>query len=116
VAGLTPASASARSPARLSDHWLFNRSVAAAALAPAQAFYGTIQITASGITTPAGIRSVLNVSPTSSLPSPDPEPAGLVFHSVFGRAPARPDRHRFRQFGQPVTYSAAANTTAAAPG
>ncbi len=63
--------------------------VAAAALTPAQAFYGTIQITASGVTnSPQDYEVVLNVSPASTLPAPDPEPAGLVFHSVFGAAAA----------------------------
>jgi uncharacterized protein (TIGR03437 family) len=91
--------------------------VAAAALAPAQAFYGTIQITASGITnSPQEYEVVLNVSPTSSLPSPDPEPAGLVFHSVFGAgAPPAQTVTVFSSSASPVTYSAAANTTAGGP-
>jgi len=60
---------------------------AAAGLTPAQAYYGTIQITASGATnSPQNYLVVLNVAPPASLAAPDPEPAGLLFQSTFGAA------------------------------
>ncbi len=87
--------------------------VAAAALSPAQAYYGTIAITASGVSnSPVDYEVVLNVASPSTLPAPDPEPAGLVFQTVFGSgAPPAQTVTVFTSSASPITYSASASTS-----
>jgi hypothetical protein len=84
--------------------------VAAAALTPAQAYYGTIQIAAAGATnSPQNFLVILNVAPAKALPVPDPEPAGLIFISAAGgSAPAPKTITVYSSSPTAVNYSASA--------
>ena len=85
---------------------------AAAALTPAQAYYGTIQITASGVTnSPQNYLVILNVAAATSLAIPDPEPAGLLFESTVGGTAPAPQTVTVNS-NSPVsaTFSASAST------
>jgi len=87
---------------------------AAAALTPAQAYYGTIQLTANGVSnSPQSFQVILNVASPTVKPAPDPEPAGLIFQTVVGSTttPAPQTVTVFTSSATAVTYSAAASTT-----
>ncbi len=85
--------------------------VAAAALTPAQAYYGTIAITASGVSNSlVDYEVVLNVESATTLPAPDPEPPGVIFETVSGAAaPAPKTVTVYSNSPTPVTYSASAS-------
>ncbi len=105
----TSGSASAGSPATVG---YTIDPVAAAALSPAQPYYGTIQVTASGTSnSPQNFLVVLNVVSSAVLPIPAPSPAGLTFQSSLGAAaPATQIVNVFTGSPTAVTYAASGST------
>ncbi|HWE52541.1 MAG TPA: putative Ig domain-containing protein [Bryobacteraceae bacterium] len=86
--------------------------VAAAALTPAQAYYGTIQITANGVTnSPRNFIVILNVASATTLAVPDPEPAGLLFQTTVGASAPPPQTVTvFSTSPSAIAWSASAST------
>jgi uncharacterized protein (TIGR03437 family) len=76
------------------------------------AYYGTIQVVASGaVNTPQDFQVVLNISPTSTPVVPDPEPAGLIFLSSTP-GPLSPQTIQVLASSKtPLQFQASANTT-----
>ena len=94
-----------------------NYFVSSGALTAAQTYYGTIQITAAGITdSPQNFLVVLSVAPATAPPALNPSPSGLVFQSAFGAsAPASRSVTVFSNSGTGVPYSASASTANGIP-
>jgi uncharacterized protein (TIGR03437 family) len=88
----------------------FSINGSAAALA-AEAYYGTIEVTASGVVnSPQDFQVVLNLTPPTQSAEPDPEPAGLLFLSTVGGSPAPQTVTVYSDSATLASYQAAAAT------
>ena len=92
----------------------FSVNATAATLAP-QAYYGTIQLTSSGVTdSPQSFLVVLNVAPAANAALPDPMPAGLVFiASATGGSGALPPQtvQVFSSASTPTPYQGTSDSS-----
>ena len=83
----------------------------AASLTP-QAYYATIEVTSAAVSnSPQDYQIVLNVTPANQAAVPDPEPAGLLFRTAVGGAPAAQPVTVYSSSTMPVSYQASAATT-----
>jgi uncharacterized protein (TIGR03437 family) len=88
----------------------FSINATAAALAP-QAYYGAIQVTSSGVVdSPQTFIAILNVAPAATPAQPILTPAGLLFLSSAGGAPAPQTVQVFTSSATPVTYQASSDS------
>jgi uncharacterized protein (TIGR03437 family) len=77
----------------------------------AQAYYGVIEVSASGVVnSPQDFRVVLNVTPPTTSAKPDPQPAGLLFLTTAGGSPAPQTVTVYSDSTIPASYQAAAST------
>jgi uncharacterized protein (TIGR03437 family) len=82
-----------------------------AATLAAQAYYGAIQVASSDVVdSPLTFLVILNVTPAAAPAVPDPAPAGLLFLSSGGSAPAAQTVQVFASSASPVTYQTSSDS------
>jgi uncharacterized protein (TIGR03437 family) len=82
-----------------------------AATLAAQAYYGAIQVASSNVVdSPLTFLVILNVTPAATPAVPDPAPAGLLFLSSGGGAPASQTVQVFASSATPVTYQTSSDS------
>ena len=109
---LIPGVTSGSSSAGQSSSATYSIDPSVASKLPAGAYYGDIEVTASGVAnSPQEYVVVLNVSPATTPSRPDPEPQGLLFLTTVGQNPGPRNVTIFQGSALPLTFQAQAAST-----